>query len=206
MKKSNFLLGAPVLLLILLIGLPALAASADSLRAKISSGNGRSFAAHHLRVLRVAGGKGGNLGAIDNFMARIPDLAAIKPALPGSFDTSDCEQGVLTRYIYFPSAGFNLDQETEEQLDRWASYLFGQEEVKIEIIGHTDNIGSAAANLLLSEQRAVSVATYLINAGVEPDRIRIDGVGGAEPRADNETLVGRARNRRVEIRFLNLAD
>lgn len=67
------------------------------------------------------------------------------------------------------------------------------------VIGHTDNTGSAALNQRLSMDRARSVASYLSSKGIDPSRLTQDGRGPNEPVADNSTESGRAQNRRVEI-------
>lgn len=69
----------------------------------------------------------------------------------------------------------------------------------VNVIGHTDNTGSAAYNLDLSQRRAASVASVLINAGVSPIRINSIGRGEDQPVASNLNASGRALNRRVEI-------
>ena len=74
----------------------------------------------------------------------------------------------------------------------------------IEVVGHTDNIGSDAYNLQLSKQRADAVAAYLQAQGVQSVRIQTLGAGKAYPIADNGTEAGRAQNRRVEIRLVPL--
>ena len=68
-----------------------------------------------------------------------------------------------------------------------------------DIIGHTDSIGSAADNQALSESRAQTVMTYLVELEVEPDRLQAIGRGEAEPVAENDTEEGRAENRRVDF-------
>ena len=67
------------------------------------------------------------------------------------------------------------------------------------VVGHTDNVGDAAFNFDLSQRRAQSVASVLINAGVSPTRIRSIGRGEDAPVATNQTSEGRQQNRRVEI-------
>ena len=72
--------------------------------------------------------------------------------------------------------------------------------VKIQVAGHTDNTGSAAHNMKLSEARARSVMNYLISKGVGPAMLSEKGYGKNEPVADNKTAEGRAKNRRVGLR------
>jgi len=74
-------------------------------------------------------------------------------------------------------------------------------ETLIEVTGHTDSTGSEAYNLQLSQQRANSVAQYLIAQGIAPNRILAKGMGESMPIAPNDTPEGRAMNRRVEIRI-----
>ena len=69
----------------------------------------------------------------------------------------------------------------------------------IEVVGHTDSTGSAAYNQGLSERRAVSVRSVLVNNGVNRGRIRAYGLGENQPAANNATANGRQQNRRVEI-------
>lgn len=72
-------------------------------------------------------------------------------------------------------------------------------ETRITVAGHTDNVGSNAANLRLSQRRAYSVRNYLIDQGVSAQRMQAVGYGETRPVANNETANGRAKNRRVEI-------
>ena len=70
---------------------------------------------------------------------------------------------------------------------------------RVEVVGHTDSTGSAAHNQSLSERRARSVASLLVQGGVAQSRIASYGRGAAQPIASNDTVAGRAQNRRVEI-------
>ena len=71
----------------------------------------------------------------------------------------------------------------------------------VEIVGHTDSIGSDAYNLALSERRGRSVADYLVDHSADPSRLVVEAMGKSEPIASNATIAGRAANRRVEIVF-----
>ena len=73
---------------------------------------------------------------------------------------------------------------------------------KIEIIGHTDNTGLRSSNLALSKARAYAVKDYLASAGVDSTIISASGVGFDSPIASNETVDGRAKNRRIEFRVV----
>lgn len=84
-------------------------------------------------------------------------------------------------------------------LDQFAQGLRDNAGTTVRIIGHTDATGSDAINNPLSVDRAQSTRDYLVDRGVAPNRIAIDGRGSREPIADNTSDAGRARNRRVEI-------
>jgi OOP family OmpA-OmpF porin len=73
----------------------------------------------------------------------------------------------------------------------------------VEVVGHTDNLGSEQYNQALSEKRAFVVASYLINKGLPADKVVQRGEGEKQPIATNETTVGRAKNRRVEIKIIH---
>ena len=83
-----------------------------------------------------------------------------------------------------------------------ANVMIKYPETRIEVQGHTDNVGSDADNLKLSELRAQSVTTALINKGVESTRLSPVGYGESKPIATNDTPAGREANRRVEIKII----
>ena len=76
------------------------------------------------------------------------------------------------------------------------------EGVKIEIAGHTDNIGSADFNQKLSENRAKSVYTYLLDNNIEEDRLSYKGYSDQKPVSSNDSEEGRAKNRRTEFKII----
>ncbi|MDT8343058.1 MAG: OmpA family protein [Thermohalobaculum sp.] len=76
----------------------------------------------------------------------------------------------------------------------------------VEVIGHTDSVGSDATNQALSDRRANTVATELRSRGIAPARISAYGVGESQPIASNATTEGRAQNRRVEIKITPVTD
>lgn len=94
-----------------------------------------------------------------------------------------------------------LTEEGRTTLDAVADTLKQQDNLKVEIAGHTDSIGSESYNTLLSQQRADSVRTYLIGKGIEDRRMTAVGYGELEPVAGNDTDEGRKANRRVEFRI-----
>ncbi|MEW6647669.1 MAG: OmpA family protein [Pseudomonadota bacterium] len=100
----------------------------------------------------------------------------------------------------FAPGSDELRSAARAQLDQLAQRIRALESVdSIEVAGHTDNTGAAAFNQTLSERRAQSVKRYLVEQGVNGDRISTTGYGMNRPIADNTTAAGRATNRRVEI-------
>ncbi|MCB0309021.1 MAG: OmpA family protein [Bdellovibrionales bacterium] len=127
---------------------------------------------------------------------------------PGTeIDASGCplvtkSRGVL-KGVTFGSGSTALTSNAQRVLDGVAADLKEFPDVKIEIQGHTDNTGSSARNTTLSQERAESVMSYLINKGVDASRMTAKGYGPAVPIADNKTREGRESNRRVEIKWLD---
>ena len=89
-------------------------------------------------------------------------------------------------------------------LNNVAATLREYDQTIVEVSGHTDNVGTAAVNQRISEERAQNVASYLIGQGLQRERFEIAGFGYRYPVADNSTEQGRALNRRVEIRIVPL--
>ena len=89
-------------------------------------------------------------------------------------------------------------------IQQLADYMVAHPNVHATIIGHTDNVGDAAANLSLSQARAETVKQVLQNFGVQDGRVDALGKGESEPRTTNDTVEGRALNRRVEVRLTNM--
>lgn len=100
----------------------------------------------------------------------------------------------------FGSAG--LSPEFRGTLDKIGATLTEYEKTYVDVLGHTDSVGSDAFNQTLSEQRAQTVADYLAGRGVQRARLATRGYGESQPRASNTTEEGRAQNRRVEIRLV----
>ena len=101
------------------------------------------------------------------------------------------------RDIYYETNDYNLTQESKTLLTLFIEFLKENPTVKVEIQGHTDNIGRDADNLLLSERRAKSVFDYVVEHGIPADRLRYKGYGRTMPIATNSTEAGRAKNRRT---------
>lgn len=103
--------------------------------------------------------------------------------------------------LFFPVNKDKLLPESTSELKRVAK-IISANNLKVEISGHTDNSGTEEYNQELSEKRAKAVRDYLISLGVSKELMTIIGYGATKPIADNETEEGKARNRRVELRFI----
>ena len=109
---------------------------------------------------------------------------------------------VVLRNIFFDFNKFELKEESQVELDRVVHLLSENPTVKIQIEGHTDNVGTAADNLKLSENRAKAVVSYLKGKGIAADRLSSKGFGATKPIAANTTEEGRAQNRRTELKVV----
>ncbi len=105
----------------------------------------------------------------------------------------------IRQRVHFETAKWRILEDSFDLLNEVAQVLEDHPRIKIRIEGHTDNVGGAAMNLQLSQNRAESVRDYLIERGVSPDRMEAVGFGLTRPIASNETAVGREQNRRVEF-------
>lgn len=101
--------------------------------------------------------------------------------------------------INFDSGKATLKPESEEVLAELQKLTAGHAQLKLRIEGHTDNVGGAAANKKLSQDRALAVKAWLVKMGTAETQLSSAGLGDSQPLADNKTEEGRARNRRVEL-------
>ncbi len=102
----------------------------------------------------------------------------------------------------FESGKATLKPEAYTVLDELVEYLNRKDDEKIEIGGHTDNVGKAEANLILSTNRANTVRAYLLTKGIAPERLTSKGYGMTVPIAENDDDEGRQMNRRTEVKIL----
>jgi len=111
------------------------------------------------------------------------------------------DSGSVALYgILFDTGKATIKPESAKALAPVGELLKSQAALKLEIQGHTDNVGAAAANLKLSQDRAAAVKAYIVQTfGIAADRLSAVGLGDTKPAADNSTDDGRAKNRRVEL-------
>lgn len=129
----------------------------------------------------------GNAYYKDPFVVDIQHLPA------KSFVLEDCN---------FETGKSTLLPEAYPVIDELVAYLNRKDDEKIELGGHTDNVGSAASNVKLSQDRANAVMAYLVAKGIDPTRLTAKGYGMSKPIANNKTADGRAQNRRTEVKIL----
>lgn len=110
-------------------------------------------------------------------------------------------QKVELENVFFNSDSFEIDHKSNIELSSVHHFLESNPTVKISIEGHTDTEGDSQYNQRLSENRAKSVYTYLIDKGIDSSRLNYEGLGDTQPIASNDTEEGKAKNRRTEIRI-----
>ena len=104
--------------------------------------------------------------------------------------------------LIFPQGKAVIDPKSYGELDEVAQMMKENSKMVIQLEGHTDNQGSAKANMELSESRVEAVKKYLVSKGIAKDRIKTKAFGGSQPLSNEMTQEARAMNRRVEMRIL----
>ena len=141
----------------------------------------------------------------------IPDDQDKCPTKPGPKENNGCPYKlikitdnmiVLKQKIFFKFGKAVIQRRSYPILDEIAQAMKDHPNWKVEIQGHTDNVGSASYNKKLSRRRAFAVYKYLISRGISPSRLTYVGYGEERPIADNSTPEGRAVNRRVEFHII----
>lgn len=147
---------------------------------------------------QIRGGIGGELPKGWTSKADI----SVKP-VASSVDPTVCQQLFFELLgkakIRFDSGRATIDKDSVGLLDKLIETALRCPTANIEVAGHTDSDGDNNANMALSEKRAQAVADYLIKAGLPPDRLRAVGYGSSQPVAANDTVEGKAKNRRIDF-------
>ena len=105
--------------------------------------------------------------------------------------------------VNFETGKADLKPESFPVLDELVALLVRKDDERIEIGGHTDNVGKPAANITLSMERAKTVMAYIITKGIDANRLTAKGYGSTIPVASNATAAGKAMNRRTEVKILD---
>ena len=123
-----------------------------------------------------------------------------------TIDIQSAKKGQIIRLndVNFATNSFLLNSTTMSIIDELKAYLQAKPTMKIAIYGHTDNVGNANDNVVLSQNRAKEVMEYLISQGIDAKRLAYEGFGANKPKASNANEEGRAINRRVEFIILEL--
>ena len=109
------------------------------------------------------------------------------------------KDGFIALYVNFDTGKATIKADSTETLDAAAAALKAASSLKVEVGGHTDNVGTAEANQRLSQERAQAVMAALVTRGIKADRMTAKGYGQTTPVADNRKEEGRGKNRRVEL-------
>lgn len=115
--------------------------------------------------------------------------------------TQETARGLIVNMsdVLFDFGKYTLKPDAQVKLAKVSGILLTYPDLKLQVEGYTDNVGSDEYNLKLSQQRADAVEAFLVSQGVQPGNISAQGYGKADPVADNSTAAGRAQNRRVEL-------
>jgi OmpA-OmpF porin, OOP family len=138
----------------------------------------------------------------------VPNALDACPQTPPGFkvDARGCvveaQTVVVLKSAHFEFNSAKLTRDARIVLDRVVDAMKNQPDLRLEIVGHTDSVGTDAYNRKLSLARADSVREFLVDRGIARDRLQTAGKGKTQPIADNETEEGRAQNRRVEFSVL----
>jgi OmpA-OmpF porin, OOP family len=104
--------------------------------------------------------------------------------------------------VLFDTGKAVIRSSSNTELKELFDYLSLKTDIRVEIAGHTDDVGEADDNLLLSQNRANAVKNWLVQRGIDKDRIIAKGYGETKPVASNTTEAGKQKNRRTEVRIL----
>ncbi|MGD2139532.1 MAG: OmpA family protein [Burkholderiales bacterium] len=183
----------------------AIGAAAGAVVGAISGDNARERRQRALIGAGVGGLAGGAVGAyMDSQEAELRkelENTGVSVTRNGDEITLNMPSNVT-----FAFGSSDLDPKFFAVLDSVAKVIVKYNKTLVEVDGHTDSIGSAESNLVLSERRANTVAEYLVTRGVKRERTIVVGAGEDYPVASNSTVEGRALNRRVELSLLPIRE
>lgn len=168
---------------------------------------GKATGSHHRDRALVGAAVGALAGAaVGQYMDRQEAAMRQQMAGTGVTVTRDGDRLILNMpsEITFAVNRADIQSQFNDVLDKVARVVNEYPKTMIEVSGHTDSTGSAAYNQTLSENRANSVASYLMQRGVMAQRVHAIGYGESKPIATNSTTAGRAKNRRVELALIPL--
>lgn len=146
----------------------------------------------------------GGYGGYDIYSFQLPEEVKPEPVNVYDYVVEDLTPGVVVQLvnIQFEFNSVGLTEDSEEGVEMLKAFLEGHPEINVELAGHTDNVGSDAYNMKLSQERAEVVRQALVDKGIAPDRLTAKGYGSAKPLYPNDTDEHRALNRRTEMIIL----
>ncbi len=139
---------------------------------------------------------------VDTRVARVTPQAPVKAGEAARPPVEKPKPVFRLEGVNFPSNSSDLLPESFERLNGVVEYMTYKESARIEVSGHTDNVGSARKNKALSEKRANACKEYLVGQGIDGSRIEAVGYGDEQPIASNDSDAGRQKNRRIEAKEL----
>jgi outer membrane protein OmpA-like peptidoglycan-associated protein len=150
----------------------------------------------------VVGGGAGIL--IGNKMDK--QAQKIEEEIPGAV-VERVDDGIVVTFdensgVYFDTAKFNINTKSQATLNKLANVFKEYPDTNILVVGHTDSVGSEESNMILSKNRANAVTNYLTGKGLSAGRFTTNWYGETQPKQDNATAEGRAKNRRVNVAIL----
>ncbi|MBB6002389.1 OmpA family protein [Arcicella rosea] len=128
--------------------------------------------------------------------------ATIESSKVKDFIQIESGQSITLDNVYFEQSSFILQSVSYQELDKMVELLKNAPQVKIEISGHTDNIGDTRLNFALSENRARVVFNYFVSKGIHENRLKYKGYGSNKPLLPNNSEENKKKNRRVELTVL----
>jgi len=146
----------------------------------------------------VGGAAGGYIGSRMDKQAK-----QIEQEIPGA-EVERVGEGINVTFdessgVYFDTEKYNINAKSQETLNKLIGIFKEYPNTNVLVEGHTDNTGSESYNLTLSKNRAQAVTNYLVNNGLSSGRFDTKWYGESQPKYDNTTAEGRAKNRRVEL-------
>ena len=169
----------------------------------------------HGNVAYFASGRPGGFGGLDLYCFELEETLRPEPILieiednieltstfVDLFSNLNAGETFILPDLFFEFAQSNILPDSYSELQRLLNYLINNKTVKLEISGHTDNQGSATFNQKLSVDRAKTVYNYLVDKGIDSNRLSYKGYGEEHPIAPNDTEENRAKNRRTEVLIL----
>lgn len=176
--------------------------SAEFVTSRVSDGEFRAQL-ESLSDFTVFGKKASYISNIEHLSTKgLNRSATLYVKLQLGIEEAKAGKSIVLNKIFFETGKSNLNTATSDDLKKLIVFLKDNPETKLEIQGHTDNVGSLATNQKLSQNRASSVVNYLVSYGISRARLIAVGYGPDRPIASNSTTEGKALNRRVEMKVL----